>query len=307
MTTALTHHGKPMCGAETRTCGCGHHLSRHARKEGGGRRGACAGLDGEPCACTMFRGKPHTQTRGLMPNGRCRKHGGMSPPGGPGHHRWRNGSRSTWVPKHLREHYEAALADPQLLSMREELAATRAVLRDTLSRVDGEWASPAVVRAVRRAFAQWKSWQDAEALALASDAPWSADAAVRAKQKLGRALEAAEAAVGGADASRQVRAEFRETAALYERLERSENMRVVELYNMISAERAMALRVAEHTAFEEALIEHVTDKELVRAIRRRVASRFAELAGGRDHPALDAGGRGPGDGPAGAGGPAAPD
>jgi hypothetical protein len=89
-----------------------------------------------------------------------------------------------------------------------------------------------------------------------------------------------------ADVRREVRAEV----LVLERLERSENLHVEELYNRISAERAFALRQAETAIFLEALRELVPDREVQARVRRRVATKFAELAGLGNRAAVDAGG-----------------
>ena len=64
---------------------------------------------------------------------RCRLHGGKSLVGTACPH-YRSGRYSAYVPERLRERYEAAEDDAELLSLRSELALTDARLMDLLAR-----------------------------------------------------------------------------------------------------------------------------------------------------------------------------
>lgn len=55
-----------------------------------------------------------------MPNGRCRRHGGMTP-GGMASPHWKGG-KSKYLPTALMERYEESLSDPELVALREEIA-----------------------------------------------------------------------------------------------------------------------------------------------------------------------------------------
>lgn len=218
-----------------------------------------------------------------MANGRCRLHGGASPPGGPGHHAWKSGAGSKWVPRKLREQFESALHDDQLLSMREEIAATRALLRDTFEQIDGRWADRFVTRAVQQLYREWAAYEECiETGGHGEGLP----AIAQARRKVGEQIERLGEATAGAKDSARIRKEFRETALVYERLERSENQRMTDLYSMITTERAYALRMAEHQVFMDALQHHVQDREIIDAVRRAVAAGLERIAHGRDHHAL---------------------
>lgn len=70
-----------------------------------------------------------------MPNGRCRMHGGSTPRG----HalpQTTHGRHSRDLPTRLAARYEQSQRDPQLLSVRDDLALVDARLADVLSRVD---------------------------------------------------------------------------------------------------------------------------------------------------------------------------
>jgi hypothetical protein len=62
-----------------------------------------------------------------MPNGRCRLHGGKTP-GGIASPHWKHGRYSRYVPNGLRRDYERTVADPELLSIEDLVAAQRARL-----------------------------------------------------------------------------------------------------------------------------------------------------------------------------------
>ncbi len=60
----------------------------------------------------------------VMPNGRCKKHGGKSAPAGPAHHSYVHGHRSKVrdaLPKRLQAGFDASVSDPELLSVRTEM------------------------------------------------------------------------------------------------------------------------------------------------------------------------------------------
>ena len=65
----------------------------------------------------------------------CAMHGGKTPVG-PASPHWRDGRHSKVLPKRLLDRYLEALADPERLSMNDELAVVDARLSDVLGRVD---------------------------------------------------------------------------------------------------------------------------------------------------------------------------
>jgi len=65
---------------------------------------------------------------------RCRLHGGASLPAGPMHPTYKHGRYSKGgIPKGLREHLERAEADPDLMSLREEIVVIQAVIAERLA------------------------------------------------------------------------------------------------------------------------------------------------------------------------------
>lgn len=67
--------------------------------------------------------------------GRCKMHGGSSLKGR-NHPGYKHGRRSTQMPARMLQDYKEAMIDPQLLSMRSDIAVTDARVRDLLKRVD---------------------------------------------------------------------------------------------------------------------------------------------------------------------------
>ncbi len=170
-------------------------------------------------------------------------HGGKSL-GGVASPLYRTGRYSKYLPARLAGRYQEAQADGELLALREDIALTDARLADVLSRVDtGEsgalWAKACeALDAYRKA--QLKSDSVAAAAALLNlemglekgHNDWSA------WDEVGKLLE-------------QRR-----------RLVESERKRLVEMQQMITAERAMLLI----TAFVGIIRNHVTDRATLAAI-----------------------------------------
>ena len=275
-----------LCGAETKRCkDCGHHQRDHdfAPPEDT-RRGRCkkCRLMEQPDRCpTGFKGIP-CEAEGNGAGGRCTQfHGGKSLSGvlhPNAHSPW-----SAKLPKGVRHDYERAMTDEALLSLRHEIGVVRAYAMDLASRAASHaWGSAQATRRLRLLEEAWDVYAATE----------GATARQHARNVVAERLGSLHDAVDAAHGERQALKELREQVGVLERLVRSENMRMVEIYNMISAERAMALRQAEQTACLESINELVTDRELRHAIRRRIASKLAAITGRGNHPALDTG-RGP--------------
>src|SRR5262249_6908633 len=79
------------------------------------------------CGAKTRSGTP-CRRRPLAGRNRCRLHGGSTPAGIASPH-FRHGKRSRYfrhLPKEIGEHYQAALHDEQLVSLREQLALLEA-------------------------------------------------------------------------------------------------------------------------------------------------------------------------------------
>lgn len=234
------------------------------------------GPDNPPRYCMNWplKGKRHCKTK-------C--HSGKSATG-IASHLYRNGMHTTTIamPSRIAADYEVLLQDDQLLSLKKEIALQRAYYRDLQARTeDGALLAPATFKAIQKVLNAWK------AVGLARQG--------KSKAILLAAMTALQDAMTALDTSRQPavietasREELRETWRVLEKLTSAENRRVESLYNMITAERAFALRHAETTVFLEAITTYVTDPAIQTAIRRHVQTGFERLARRRDPAEMDA-------------------
>lgn len=94
-----------------------------------------------------------------MLNGRCRMHGGTQKRG-VGHHLLKHGRYSLNLPTRLAARYAEAQADPDLISVRQEIALVDARLEDLLGRVDTGEAG-AIWAGVRAAVDEYRKTSDA--------------------------------------------------------------------------------------------------------------------------------------------------
>ena len=220
------------------------------------------------------------------PGTRCKRTHSGGARRGIAHPLWKTGTSSKAVPKRIAESYQALLQDDQLLSLRKEIARQRAYYQDLEQRTeDGQVVAPALIVAVKRMISAWRAVQTA------SRPEATPGMRVAAMGAASGAVAGLEEALHPAVAENASRAELRETWLVLERLTKAENQQVERLYNMITTERAFALRVAETTAFLEAIEKYVADPDTLRAIKRHVAARFEQLARPQDHSDVDAGGR----------------
>lgn len=258
--------GRPVCGAETRTCGCGHHRSLHARLPGAEtRRGPCSACSD----CQGFVGRPHMQWVGLHPNGRCKLHGGMASKG-VAHHNFQGADPlSAILPPHLRGRYVAHLEDPELLSLRRQIALAESVVTDVAGQLARKEGAPP------RAQRTWGGVKDALR---------SGDQAA-----LRLALDAHDRAMASAHAEQEGRAELRRQQDLLRKLKDSENDVLLKEQYVISVERALALTAAMQVIFLKGLELHVQNPAERHAVRRHVAAEYPRLVGGRGGPADGAG------------------
>jgi len=194
------------------------------------------------CGAKNRQGEP-CQRWALAGRGRCRLHGGKSL-AGTACPRFRSGRYSAYVPERLRERYEAAEADAELLSLRSELALTDARLMDLLARVDtGEsgqlWAN------LKKAHEEFKVSR------LARDVP-----------KMNVALAKMERDIEQATDDRAAWAEIGELIEQRRKLTESEAKRLMTLQQMLTTEDAMALAYR----LVDIVTRHVTDRQVLSAI-----------------------------------------
>lgn len=116
------HTGRKICGAATRTCTCGHHRKSHV-----GGTGACGECLAPGDPCLKFRPLPCEDDK-VMPNGRCRRHGGKTP-GGIASPNFKTGRWSKHLPaKALGGNFRAAYHDRTLMQLRQDAALVDALI-----------------------------------------------------------------------------------------------------------------------------------------------------------------------------------
>lgn len=101
-------------------------------------RGSAAPVPGKCGAKLRKTNPPRYCIMSPMKNGRCRLHGGKQPAPGPSHPNWKHGRQSKFMehlPQKLRASFLASIDDPDLLSVRNELALMDSRLHELLQRL----------------------------------------------------------------------------------------------------------------------------------------------------------------------------
>jgi hypothetical protein len=173
----------------------------------------------------------------------CNIHGGRSPVG-IAVNTFRTGRYSKYLPERLAERYREATADGELLALREDIALIDARLADVLGRVDsGE--SGATWKACRDTLAEYRTAKDALKY-------------VEANAALDRLAELIDHGLEDYAAWADVRSLVDQRA----RLVANERRRLVEMQQMITAERAMTML----GAVVAIIRRHIRDRETLAAI-----------------------------------------
>lgn len=173
----------------------------------------------------------------------CRMHGGQSLRG-PAHPNFTTGRYSKVLPTRLLARYRAAERDPDLTSLRSELALVDARLTDLLSRVDtGE--SGAAWRALLQAHRAFKRFQATGDVA-----------------QMRTALAALQGRLEESAPDYEAWREIQELLEQRRKLADSETKRLVVLQRMISAEQ-LTLMLG---VIVDIVSQHITDRAVVSAI-----------------------------------------
>lgn len=193
--------------------------------------------DGTPC-----RGRP-------MANGRCRLHGGKSP-AGVASGQFKHGIYSKYMPKGMLDLYEEFRTNPDLLSLRENVALVDARIVQLLQALDQQGDLGAIWLELQQLF---------ETLMRATQ-----------KQDLGGGKAAFEAL---GDVIEHGADQFRAWSQISEMMEQrrklveTERRRLVDMQQMITSEQAMVLVSALVTIIRE----EVTDRDVLIRLQSRIA------------------------------------
>lgn len=213
---------------------------------------------GKPCPVTIIYG-----------NGRCRVHGGPSPIG-PVSATFVTGRHSKFMPQQLRERYEQALADPEIDSLRGEIALVD-------SRIFGLIESLGKDGTGNRWQALSKEYAKLNEARAITDAVEKAEAIAAHLNEIGKIIR------GGVNESEA----WAEIVAIVEqrrKLAEGERKRLVDLNQMITTEQALIFM----NAVADIVRTHVTDSEVMGKISRDLIRLSAARAGRTiDAPAID--------------------
>ena len=206
------------------------------------------------CGATKSNGDKSPCRNFALPNGRCKWHGGMSLPAGTTHPRYKHGRYSKSLPSRLREGYERALIDPDLLNRRQDLALISARIGELLGKLES--TGGAQRDELLRECA--KTYRNASRI---SDPSKRAEAQGRAIFEM---IQLIENGVGD-----EVWTEIGAMIDRYNRVADGERKRLESLHASITADQAMVM----FDALTSLVLEHVTDT----ATREKIGLDFAKL------------------------------
>lgn len=194
----------------------------------------------KPCGSTV-----------LMPNGRCRVHGGETPRGEESPH-FINGKYSRYakvLAPSLAERYQQSLSDADLVVLRDELALLDVRISQLLQGLTDR-ESTALWGKLKQSYADLKR---ARAI----------DDAAKRGAALAVALTELESLIENGASDSDVWAEIANLLDLRRKLAESERKRLMDLQNVMTAEQAILFL----NAVADTIRLHVTDPETLRLIR----------------------------------------
>ncbi len=197
--------------------------------------------------CNATSKQSGQQCRRAVTPGRsvCHYHGGSSPRG-LAHPNTTHGRYSRDVPTRLISRYEQALADPELLSVRSDVAVLQALINEKLAKLEGSESQPA--------------WERLQNQMVSFGATWKAEGRTDAERDadIGAMLETLQRGVGEAAILSEVRSLMQQRA----KLAHQEHGRLVDLQQFMTVERAMLIAAA----LADVVKRHVGDQDTLRLI-----------------------------------------
>jgi hypothetical protein len=185
-----------------------------------------------------------------MANGRCRMHGGKTPVG-VGLPQTRTGRYSKHLPLRLAECYQEAIADPELLSVREDVALLDSRLNDVMASASNQESGEL-----------WNSLKEARRAYVGASGK---DAEEKRRDAISTILWLIDEGYQEWQSWKDIRFMLQERKQLVE----SERKRLVDMQQMITAERAMLLVAA----ISDIVMKNVEDIH----VRNRIAADIERL------------------------------
>ncbi len=175
----------------------------------------------------------------------CYYHGGRSPRGIASPN-LRHGMYAQDIPTRLSKRYKQALADPELLSVRSDIAVLQSFLNEKLARLDGPESQPA--------------WEHLQTQMLNFASSWKAEGRTDAEvdADIGAMLETLQQGVGESAVLSEVRSLMQQRA----KLAHQEHDRLVDLQQYMTVERVMLIAAA----LADVVKRHVPSQDTLRAI-----------------------------------------
>lgn len=192
-----------------------------------------------------------------MRNGRCRLHGGKTP-SGLASPLTKTGRYSRDMPTRLLARYEQAQHDPELLSVKHDVALLQSVVEDRLAAWAAAQAGPdwgAVLDRVETITGNWRTWDFT---------------------RMERELRALAEAVGERQSEATILAEIRDLMDQRAKLAQQEHKRMLDLDQVLTVEEAIVLA----QTIAAIVQKYLPDLETRRAINAEFTKAF-EARGGR--------------------------
>lgn len=218
------------------------------------------GHAGLAAACCAKNRKGSFCPKGPMPNGRCRNHGGATPAPGPTHPNYKHGRLSQCLPTAVAKKFNVAREDPELLSIRDDVAlfdARRSIIAERLN--TGE--SGASWELLQKHWSEFERGNRMSAEGVASDNP---ELRAEARELITKSINAVGKLISQGAGEESQWKELQKTTHELAALKQSETTRLQKLHSMMTAEEALLLI---HQV-QQAVMSVITNVEQQREIGR---------------------------------------
>lgn len=217
---------------------------------------ATVGANGQRICGARTKGGPPDRRCKRFPgdsaNGRCKFHGGATPRGLASPN-LKTGRYSLDLPTRIAARYESALTDPELLSVRDDIALLQGSITDLMAEIRDAEARPdldSILGSVERISNEWQGWD------------WT---------KMQGELNKLKEAISGRQSQRQAMKEIRDLVKEKASLVSQENKLLLDRQQMISVEQYLlgmrALGAAVRRMVDDPVVLRAIDVEF-----RRIAS-----------------------------------